>query len=296
MASSILGTSDIERLERALIRDIIAAYTAARDDLIAQLVISYQKLGDNPTPFQIQSLAINQSLIAAVDNRLLKLGHVVDGAMRSAVSEITQIAYTSISAEITSLASAVSVNFYPIAIDPLLELTIGPAVQAITAMAEQTKAAITAGLRQQLAQGERMEVITKVIFGLDNSAFSRGIISAQLAVHRAVSESENTARTTFLHHAARQLPGLQKQAIARVDGHTSDVCLHAHGQIVALAAPFRLSGRGKLGSTKMAPPFHWGPCRTAVTGYLPELDDVSGTTTQQLRADAQKEIDKRHVT
>jgi hypothetical protein len=83
----------------------------------------------------------------------------------------------------------------------------------------------------------------------------------------------------------------KKQCIAAIDERTTDCCLQAHGQIVDLDAPFKLTGEPRFSDEQQNPPFHWY-CRTATSLWVEEFEQV-GTTTADMRDAARAEITAR---
>lgn len=284
----------IDRMDRELARDITEAYEAARRDLLADLVDAFSRLPDEPTPAQIRRLLSANSLIVAIEERVALLRQQITPAMDGAVSGATGLAHQSAVEELMALAEMAGVtDFVPLGLDPLLELTVRPAIEQIPAATEQFKNNLTAELRTRLARGDRMREITNALYGTVTdegpaSVFQRGLRSARLMSHRAVSQAENMARQAFLDDARQRLPELKKQAIARIDSKTSRTCLAAHGQIKDLDEPFDL--RGGFGKA-MTPPFHWGPCRTSMTGYMPVFEE-GGLKTGDMRAEAREQLEK----
>ncbi len=63
----------------------------------------------------------------------------------------------------------------------------------------------------------------------------------------------------------------QKQAIAAIDGRTTETCLRVHGQIVPLDGLFQLEGVPRYADAMGGPPFHWW-CRTATALYRADMD------------------------
>lgn len=276
----------IDALDGKLAGEIAAAYRRARRDLMADLVDAFGRLPDNPTPAQIQRLLGVQSLIASIEARIGELGQEMTLAVQDGIRATVEATYGSVVAEVEALAAGLGVDsFVPLAIDSLLEATIEPAIAQIPSATQLLVQNLTGELRVRLARGDRMAEITKALYGkgADGGIFGRGLTSARLMAHRAVSESENTARLLFLQDATTKVDGLQKQAVARIDGDTSKTCLAVHGQIQPVGMPFDL--RGGFGRAQ-APPFHWGPCRTTVTGYHRSFEDTSGLTTAGMRKDA----------
>ena len=82
----------------------------------------------------------------------------------------------------------------------------------------------------------------------------------------------------------------QRQAIAAVDGRTTDCCLAVTGQIVNMDEPFHLTAEPRpWGDDVMAPPFHWN-CRTSAVLYREQYDDG---VTAELRDLSQGEKGRR---
>lgn len=75
----------------------------------------------------------------------------------------------------------------------------------------------------------------------------------------------------FAWLVGRSSDRFQKQAIAALDGRTSDCCLRVHAQVQPLDGKFRLTGTPRYADRMDWSPFHFW-CRTAVALYLPEYD------------------------
>lgn len=82
----------------------------------------------------------------------------------------------------------------------------------------------------------------------------------------------------------------QKQAIAAIDGKTTDCCLRVHGQVVPLSAPFHLTGTPRFADRMDWSPFHWR-CRTSIALYLPNFDQ--GTSEAMTQAAAAEMVARR---
>ena len=182
----------IDKLDAQLGNDIMQAYQQAREALIAQLVEAFTGLGDEPTPAQIRGLLTNVGLIHAIEKRIDELTKELTELVGRDLGQVTGTAYSAVSAELKLLATALGVEFFPMAIDPLLELTIAPAITQIAGLTSQLKATLTASLRGALASGQRMGEIVKELYGIGGSIWARGLNSARLAVHRAVAEAEKS--------------------------------------------------------------------------------------------------------
>jgi len=284
----------IGRIDRKLAREIVSAYQSARRELLAYLADGYAQLGTQPSPAQIRSLLTRAGLIDAIDSRMAEMQQelilVLDENLRMA----TDASYQAIASEIEILAHSLEVGtLMPFAIDPLLELTVAPALDQVPGLVSAVRSQLRGSLRSSLAQGQRMEEISRALYGVNNSIFSRGMTSARLMGHRAVTEAENVARLAYLDHAKGQIPQLKKQAIARIDSRTSETCLNVHGQIQEIDKPFNTDGKEAFAPQQMAPPFHWGPCRTSVTAYHPIFEQSSKLTTSDLTEEAQTEMASR---
>jgi len=63
-----------------------------------------------------------------------------------------------------------------------------------------------------------------------------------------------------------------KQAVAALDGRTTDCCLRVHGQITSFDGKFHLTGTPRFADYLDWSPFHYR-CRTSIALYLPEFDN-----------------------
>jgi hypothetical protein len=274
----------IDRMDARLAREVVTAYEQARRELLGRLAEAYARLGDDPTPEAVRSLLSQESLVESIEERIAALTRDVGGVVREQVTQVVEGTYESARAEIRLIAQNIGVvGYIPLGVNPLLELAVRPALAAVPGLSNQVRDNLILTLRVELAKGSRLREITAAMYGKESSVFARGMTSAQLMTHRAVAEAENTARLAFNQHAAQSIPKLQKQAIARIDDRTSKTCLDVHGQIADLDKPFDL--RGGFGRAS-APPFHWGPCRTAVVAYHPDFERNSAFSTADLKQEA----------
>ena len=81
----------------------------------------------------------------------------------------------------------------------------------------------------------------------------------------------------------------QKQAIAALDGRTTNCCLEVHAQIQPMDKPFRLTGTPRFADYMDWPGFH-GWCRTSGVLYLAGFDDG---LTSRMRDSADWFLDER---
>jgi len=81
-----------------------------------------------------------------------------------------------------------------------------------------------------------------------------------------------------------------RQLIAAIDEKTTDCCLRAHGQVVAMDEPFHLTGTPRYGNELMRPPFH-DYCRSSqALVYKRDADD---DLSQRMRLAARNELHAR---
>lgn len=297
----VLGSVDREqtavlRREKALMRDIVKAYNQARTDILAEFTEKFSGLGDNPRPADIRQLATDLNLIRAIERRLAELEAEFGRILRGSLTNVSTEAFAAASAQVGILADAIGLNLFQFALDPLLELTIAPAIEQIPGLVGGLQANIIAQLRQSLAAGSRFRDIAAQIFSNQpGSVFKNGMTSAQLMARRAVSQANNNARQIFMEQVQQtQIPDLKKQIVAKIDGRTTKLSLDVHGQIKPVDEPFVMtSGPPKPFARRMMhPPFTWND-RDTVAPYLPQFEQTSGLTTADMRAEARAEINKR---
>lgn len=282
------------RRENALAGQIVRAYENARRELLARFSDQFGRLGDNPTPEQIRQLANDASLIRAIDQRLADLQTDLLRIINPGLTDISTAAFEQAAQEVLLLAEALGVNFFQFGIDPMLELTIGPALDQVPGLMSTISSQITATMREMLASGDRFSDIVRAIYGQNEGVFARGRTSAELMIRRAVIQANNNSRLLYFEEAKKQIGGLQKQAIAAVGTDTTETCLKVHGQIQDLDKPFHVVGRPSFGEWQMSPPFHWN-CRTTVAPYHPVFERTSSQSTPDLQAAARAELRNRAV-
>lgn len=277
------------KTENALAKQVIAAYDQARRDLMADFVERAAALGDNPTEAQIRALATDANLIRAIETRLAALGSEIEQIINTELAGLSQAAFAAAAAEIDILAQALGINLISFALDPLLELTIGPAIAQIPGLTAALQANLVSNLAQSLAAGERFSDIAGRVYGAQKSIFANGMTSAELMVRRAVVEANNASRLLYFKQAREQLPGLKKQAMAAISGRTTRTCLAVHGQIQELDDPFILTEEPRFARKQQSSPFHWN-CRTAIAPYLGQFEEGSNLTTAAMRAQARQAL------
>lgn len=296
LAAAQRGQRDLLRREEALARDVLQAYEQARQALMTEFMDRAARLGSDPTPGQIRTLANDLSLIRAIEARMMALELELTNLLRRGLTPISQEAFALAAAEIEALALALDVMVFQFALDPLLELTIGPALAQVPGLIAAQRATIIAAMRESLAAGDRVRDIAQSLFGKSAGIFRNGMTSAELMTRRAVIQANNNSKSLYYEQAQRQyLPTLQKQIVATIGPRTTQTCLRAHGQIKPLDEPFDISGEPSFGRRQMHPPFHWN-CRTTVAPYLAQLETTSTLKTSDMRQAAQQELQRRIAT
>lgn len=280
------------RQENALIREVHTAYDNARRDLLGRFTETFNNLGDDPTPAQIRQLATDANLIRAIETRVRQLQGELGNSLQSGLAGVSEVGFEAAAREIDILAGVLGINLIQFALDPDLELTIGPALEQVPGMGEVLRSNILATLREALASGDRFKVIIDQVFNQHNGPFPRGKTSAELLIRRAVIQANNNSRLLFYERAKQQIPGLKKQAVASIQGDTTETCLNTHGQIRELDEPFDTEGREAFANKQMQPPFHWN-CRTSVVAYHPAFENTSALTTSDMVNQAQTELASR---
>lgn len=105
-----------------------------------------------------------------------------------------------------------------------------------------------------------------------------------LAYKSKVERTAEVTKTVFL-----------RQAIAAIDKRTTECCLNVHGQTVGMDKPFKLTGTPRFADELMAPPFHWGACRT-VQALVRPVDKADDLTERMLAAAEREEAAREEGT
>lgn len=296
LSTAQLGQDALFRREEALVKDVLAAYERARQSLMTEFIECAGRLGSNPTPGQIRTLANDLSLIRSIEQRMAELSVELGDILRQGLTGVSEDAYALAATEIEALARALDVTVFQFALDPLLELTIGPALGQVPGLIAAQQASITAAMRESLAAGDRVRDIAKSLFAREKSIFRNGMTSAELMTRRAVIQANNNSKSLYYEQVKeRHLPELQKQIVATISSRTTKTCLRAHGQVKPLDQPFDISGEPSFGRKQMHPPFHWN-CRTTVAPYLAQFETTSTVKSSDMRSAAQQELKRREST
>jgi len=105
------------------------------------------------------------------------------------------------------------------------------------------------------------------------------LLAYNATIEASVEQSRNAARSEWM-----------KQAIAALDGRTTDCCLQVSGQTVPLKAKFRLTGEPRYADEMDNPPFH-RYCRTATA--LVRAADAGDDLTRDMQQKAAAELNAR---
>jgi hypothetical protein len=163
--------------------------------------------------------------------------------------------------------AARQLNFYDIASTPLVTQAereaSNAALDAIIAKVDAQEAQVNALLMlnadpvQILGDEDRAGVLREADIATASTVWLASLLWD--AFNRWVSGNSN---------------GVQfgKQAVAALDGRTTDCCLRVHGQIQPLAGLFHLTGSPRFADHLDWSPFHYR-CRTSIALYMPGFDD-----------------------
>lgn len=282
----------MERAENVTARQVAAAYNQARRELLADLISRWIGPG-TLRPQDALDLARRLGLLQAIDRRLLTLERQAGEILRGVVNAAEERALEAIEREMgllpqsmrrdlgafTRINAQMVERFVPIA---LSDMQVGTAALAGTLRRE---------LQVGLIQGESFPDLVGRLLKVDGSVWRNGEVSAERMARRLVIHAENAARTEYIQQAAQGIPELKRQAVAVIQGNTTDCCLRVHGQIVGINEPFTLTGEPRFADKLMHPPFHWS-CRTAAAAWHPRFE-AGGLTTESMRTSAQAERARR---
>lgn len=237
---------------------ILAAYNKARREL--------KQVLDNP---------VNGNVRRAEVSRILQtLESEVQAATLEALQSGAGVGNMLATTELDAYGIPVPLEAIPF---ELVGLETASIMDAFNAQRGSVLALIAAGVLSNLIVGDRQR---------------QGVLRPAPIIRRVSDASTLVANTTS--EQMRQDSDLdtrfQRQAIAAIDGRTTETCLRVHGQIVGLDEPFRLTGTPRFADTMLKPPFH-NFCRTVDVIYQAELDTTG--ITQNLRSLARDELGRR---
>lgn len=136
---------------------------------------------------------------------------------------------------------------------------------------------------------EAVQIVSSAIDAQIQSANGMALLGSDLALIIGDEDRKGVLRysaitlllafwlATLVHHGynnvltASGISEAQKQAVAVLDGRTTDCCLRVHGEIVNFKNDFKLTGTPRFADMLPGPPFHWY-CRTATVLYREEFD------------------------
>lgn len=157
----------------------------------------------------------------------------------------------------------------------------------VTALRRTAVQATVAQVDQQILSAQALLLGGGGVVDILGGETRAGVIRPSPVVSTAVLWTAQIAGVAFLSYLdARRSRGaldFDKQAIAALDGRTTECCINVHGQIRKLDEPFKLTGTPRFSDERDQPPFHWR-CRTAMALYRADYDDGM---TQRLRSAAQ---------
>lgn len=145
----------------------------------------------------------------------------------------------------------------------------------LSASVPNTVAIIMAPVRAQTlavrgAVASEMPGAEELILGGDDRM---GLLTPGTVLKGAAVEIAKTVAESWLVGVSEPtgVGVFQKQAVAAIDGRTTETCLRVHGQIVPLDGLFQLEGVPRYADAMGGPPFHWW-CRTATALYRSDMD------------------------
>ena len=243
--------AEVKRREDKTVRQVMRAYIEALNDIRARVQARLDTLGDSPTPSQIRSMGNDVMLTRAIEARLAVLQGEFTAIFREVMPEMARRGALAGSSEVLAIASALGVELFDFAVNPLLEPVVEATLALVPEEVARFRSLILAELRTGLSGGEAIPTLMRRIFQrvpVDgrSSVFKRGMVSAELLTRRAVIQASNNAKAIYLEQAVEQVPELKKQAVASINGRTSDTCLRVHGQVQNVGDPFELAERRGL--------------------------------------------------
>lgn len=173
--------------------------------------------------------------------------------------------------------------------DTLIESAMQALDAELDAQLARVRALAMTGVDENLILGE----------GRDSDGGRTGVLKPSDTVSAAIGWIATAAVAAYGLHVAESMgKGQQdavktkwlKQAVAAIDGRTTDCCLRVHGQTVPMDGKFRLTGTPRFADELDGPPFHWN-CRTATA--LVRAEDAGDDLTQRMNEAAQNELDAR---
>lgn len=290
------SASALETAEQRAARQVAAAYNQARQELIARLLDGWTATGvlspDDAARFLRQS-----GLLQQVDARLQQLEREVGITLRGIVTASSERAIDSIQRELALLPPSIRGGFDGTTFGTINERVIEQFVPVAMADWRGLTTSMSSNLQRELQtgliQGEAYPNLVRRLLSQapgEGAVFPRAQTSAELATRRLVVAAENGAKQASIAEVSKQIPDIQKQALAAVGFNTTDCCLRVHGQIQSVDAPFELVGTPRFANQLMIPPFHHR-CRTGIVMYHPVFEESMPTS--KVKDAAEQELQRR---
>lgn len=283
----------LETAENAAAKEIARAYSAARRELVADILDRWTVSGVM-TPGQAVRVFRSMGLLEAIDRRLEELEQAHGAILRNVLNATDERALLAVGRELSLLPAALRPDLSAFARinAALIEQFLPQALDDAELVGRSLRITVRRELQNGLIQGEAFPSLVRRVFDVAQpSPFRNGMVSAERGVRRLVITAENAARNAYIGRAQQDIPELKRQAVAVIQGRTTDTCLRVHGQIVGVDEPFELSGEPRFADSMMHPAFHWN-CRTAVAAWHPVFER-GGLTTSNMERSAQAELRKR---
>jgi hypothetical protein len=283
----------LERVEAAQARVVAEAYNQARRELLDKL-LSQWRGNELMTPADAARMLRQSGLLQQIDARLLQLERELGVNLQGIVNSSTELALEQVRQELALLPPSLrpeNVLQFGTINHAMVERFVPVAFQDVQLGTRSLSLTVQRELQTGLLQGESFGVLVGRVMksapGDVASPWRRGELSAELATRRLVITAENGAKHAAIGELERDIPEVQKQAIAVIGENTTDCCLRAHGQIQPNDQPFTLTGTPRFADEMMYCPFHWN-CRSSIAMWHPVFER-SGLTTANMRksADAQ---------
>ena len=218
----------------------------------------------------------------------------------AAIQDIYRRGAMSLESEVRDVLNTLRMTLQGIARAAVGEAATLGASSAVAQVAVYQKAGAIVPVARQLADVEAltaswMAVVTgqvETVATMAAAGTEAGMVEAALVPSHIAREGSKWLASAAAMGFAGWTAGLpiagmpvddypyQRQAIAAVDGRTTDCCLAVNGQIVDFDEPFTLTADPRpWGNKVMYPRFHWN-CRTSAVIYQKEYDDG---VTEELR-------------
>lgn len=276
-------------------------YDAARREIVTALLDWYQKMGSPDTPEELRIVANQVYRLQAIDRAIGNLSTMVQGYLRDMLTQDMQAGIEQAERDVVNMARFLKVDVSDemrfAKFDQQLPQTVEAFIQRIPGLVEPLSQQLITELQYSLVQGDSFDQIIKRLLASElgpqgASFFRRGALSMELFSRRAVIDSNNASRQLVYEKAQQAVPGMKKQAVAAIDGRTTNCCLLVHGQVRELNEPYTLKGQPRFADEMMFPAFHWR-CRSSSVAWHPAYEEAAEGTeadTRVMRKNAAKQL------